>query len=173
MQKNKYIDFIKGIAIFLVLFGHAIQYGSGNVFIAKDLAWDDCVMKTIYSFHMPLFIAISGYLYYFSTERHGAKKAFGKRVEKLLPICMTWALILSIREWILNSKISIVLLIKNFLTDFWFLWAVVICALCVSIIESLYEGKLNAGGQKIQDYILHSYNGINGNYPRCIVVKLL
>lgn len=47
-------DFLRGIAIFLVLLGHSIQW--------TDPEWQhNLLFEGIYSFHMPLFMFISGY----------------------------------------------------------------------------------------------------------------
>lgn len=139
MAKNRYIDFLKGIAILCVIYGHCLQYGSGADFLQQELYWDNVVMKIIYSFHMPLFIAISGYLFYYSLEKHGARNCICRRVKSLLPICATWALILLARDIAMGSRFNIVHMIARFsrytLTDFWFLWAVMICTFCVSVIE--------------------------------------
>lgn len=139
MAKNRYIDFLKGIAILCVIYGHCLQYGSGADFLQQELYWDNVVMKIIYSFHMPLFIAISGYLFYFSLEKHGARNCICRRVKSLLPICVTWAFILLARDVAMGSRFNIVHMVARFgrytLTDFWFLWAVMICTFCVSVIE--------------------------------------
>ena len=58
--KRGYINFLRGIAIFLMLWGHAIQGMSNGQF---DY-FEDNMFKLIYSFHMPLFMMISGYLFY-------------------------------------------------------------------------------------------------------------
>jgi fucose 4-O-acetylase-like acetyltransferase len=50
------IDWLKAFAIVLVVSGHAIQYSLGRDFDSNIL------FRLIYSFHMPLFIFISGYL---------------------------------------------------------------------------------------------------------------
>ena len=96
-------------------------------------------MKVIYSFHMPLFIAISGYLFYFSLEKHGARNCMCRRVKSLLPICVTWAFILLVRDVAMGNHFNIVHMIARLgrytLTDFWFLWAVMICSFFVSVIE--------------------------------------
>lgn len=68
-QRTNFIDFIKGIAIFLMLYGHSLQYGSGADFLQSGQYWENNVMKVIYSFHMPLFITISGYLFWFSIQK--------------------------------------------------------------------------------------------------------
>lgn len=146
MIKNSYIDFLKGIAILSVLYGHCLQYGSGVTFLQQELYWDNTVMKLIYSFHMPLFIAISGYLFYFSIEKHGVKKCIYRRIKAMLPICMTWGIILLGYDIAMGSNFNFVRGIARFvryiLTDFWFLWAVMLCTFCVSIVEGLLRKKM-------------------------------
>ena len=56
-ERNRMLDSLKGFAIFLVVLGHVIQ----TVF-APDSYDSNVIFKIIYSFHMPLFIFISGYL---------------------------------------------------------------------------------------------------------------
>lgn len=49
-KRIEYIDFIKGICIFIVVWGHSIQnMGDGNDF------WTNPVHEFICSFHMPIF----------------------------------------------------------------------------------------------------------------------
>lgn len=60
------LDIIKGIAIILVVMGHCIQYGSGNDYYTSALFFEENIFKFIYSFHMPLFMLISGYVFGFS-----------------------------------------------------------------------------------------------------------
>lgn len=51
-------DVIKGFAIFLVVWGHCLQYFTTN----EDAIYHhDMVFDFIYSFHMPLFMMVSGY----------------------------------------------------------------------------------------------------------------
>ena len=113
-------------------------------------------MKVIYSFHMPLFIAISGYLFYFSLERNGARICLKKRAKLLLPICGTWAFILLFHDTVTGSQFTlahmVTRLIWNFLTDFWFLWTVLFCVACTATIESLSRTKW--GGVSFLSYIL-------------------
>ena len=51
-------DSLKGFLILLVILGHSIQYTLGNACYFNHL-WN-----IIYSFHMPAFMAISGFLAY-------------------------------------------------------------------------------------------------------------
>ena len=54
-SKNRieWIDCAKGLAIILVVYGHALTYFSPNF---------DSVVHVIYSFHMPLFFVLTGYV---------------------------------------------------------------------------------------------------------------
>lgn len=58
MGRDLSFDFIKGVLIILVVLGHVIQglYGIDN----PDV-WENLLFTIIYTFHMPLFIFISGY----------------------------------------------------------------------------------------------------------------
>ena len=49
MNRKKYIDVLKGIGIFLVVFGHVT-----HILELREYIWN---------FHMPLFFFISGFLF--------------------------------------------------------------------------------------------------------------
>lgn len=54
IMRLKYLDFIKGFAILLVVLGHVIQF--------SDNSFDNNILfRYIYSFHMPLFMFTSGF----------------------------------------------------------------------------------------------------------------
>lgn len=63
-SRNLLIDFMRGIAICLVVLGHNIQYGSGRNFLVSSDFYNNSVFKLIYSFHMPLFALIAGYVFF-------------------------------------------------------------------------------------------------------------
>tara|TARA_R110002167_G_scaffold9697_1_gene44909 strand:+ start:15551 stop:16543 length:993 start_codon:yes stop_codon:yes gene_type:complete len=54
-------DFIKGLCIILMVYGHITQIGT----MAN---YQNYVSKVIYTFHMPLFLIISGYFFHISTK---------------------------------------------------------------------------------------------------------
>jgi len=58
MERKRLIwaDSLKGVLIILVVLGHAIQYTIGNE------CYENRLWNIIYSFHMPAFMAVSGYL---------------------------------------------------------------------------------------------------------------
>ena len=63
-QRNKIIDILRGISMICVSWGHSIQYCSVGTF---DF-FENPVFRFIYSFHMPLFIIISGYSFYWTCK---------------------------------------------------------------------------------------------------------
>ena len=81
-KRNDYVDYLKGICILFVLLGHCFEYGNGVAFLSNGLYWDNPLMKTIYTFHMPLFIAINGYLFYTSFVKYGAMQVCVRRFKK-------------------------------------------------------------------------------------------
>jgi fucose 4-O-acetylase-like acetyltransferase len=85
-----YVDQIKGIAILLVIMGHLIQF--------NGLGTDNAVFEFIYSFHMPLFFIISGYIGFKTVNIHSVK-SYGSFLKKkfislVIPL-LFWSLIVS------------------------------------------------------------------------------
>lgn len=132
-----YLDVVKGIAVFLMIWGHCIQYCdiTGSFF-------ENPVMKMIYSFHMPLFMLVSGYLFFFSFRKRDLKTLLIHRVQGILqPIIfgtvltnLLWALM----SYALSSADVHLKLINGRLlsgvTDvFWFLWCVLASGVTVAI----------------------------------------
>lgn len=136
MQRNNTLDLYKGLAITLVLVGHAIQ-ATCNA-LGLD-CFDDIVFKTIYTFHMPLFMLISGYLFYFTLQKsQNYIHVFNKRfVNFILPI-ITLSLSITILTIIFSKNLTIHMVLKNlfqdvFLWRFWFLWSILLNTFVVSI----------------------------------------
>ena len=76
----------------LVVIGHVIQIGSNGIF---DI-FSNPVFVTIYFFHMPLFIFISGYLAERSLERHSTISIVRNRSRQLLVPIASWVLTLGV-----------------------------------------------------------------------------
>ena len=58
-EREKWVDAVKGLAIYLVILGHAIQYATSQDYNYAG----NSIFQIIYSFHMPLFMMMSGYLF--------------------------------------------------------------------------------------------------------------
>jgi fucose 4-O-acetylase-like acetyltransferase len=81
MQRDLKIDSLKGFAILLVVLGHAIQTSTDN--------FDNNIFfRIIYSFHMPLFMFLSGFIAY------GRPINLSKKFTSLVIPFVTWYLLL-------------------------------------------------------------------------------
>lgn len=121
-------DALKVFAIYLVILGHCISWGqSGN-------GEENVIYRIIYSFHMPLFMMISGY-FSNSSIRLDFYPFIKKKFSAFIYPCIAWGLIL----WIIlesthsfsygNKQFSICGLIVDFywFSDFWFLKSCFLC----------------------------------------------
>ena len=130
-KRDKAIDILKGIGILFVILGHMNQVIPINLLIY------------IYSFHMPLFFYISGYLYKEKYQEMSFKDYFKKRLNQLLYPYLTFSIINFV--WILIKNHSIQILAKcfisllysnyifetNYIGAVWFL-------LCLFVVEIMY-----------------------------------
>ncbi|MGA3080469.1 MAG: acyltransferase [Terracidiphilus sp.] len=136
-ERNATLDCIKGFAICLVVWGHCIQYLSAG---SNEQYLQDPVFAIIYSFHMPLFMAISGYLFYASQHRYGGRDLLIKKAKHLLlPAAAWWVLMLALRYVIhilTGSGIT-----SAFHNIFWFLTANMFCAVVVYFCAELAKGS--------------------------------
>lgn len=125
MKENyHFIDFLRCFAVLLVLLGHSIQY-TVNDFDSVFL------FRLIYSFHMPLFFFMSGYLSAKADWQH----FLSKRFKTLLIPFFAWACFYSFFYNIQHFE-----KFPHFLVDFWrnvflspdngalwFLWVLFLC----------------------------------------------
>lgn len=92
-NRNILIDVLKGYAILLVVLGHAVQYNLPGSFDSSVL------FKVIYSFHMPLFMFLSGYVNVGTFD--GSCRKLGKRLQVLLIPYMSWFLLMFVWQCML------------------------------------------------------------------------
>lgn len=92
-NRNEYFDIIKGLTIILVLFGHALEASSGMISRGSLSFFYDPIHNFIYSFHMPLFMIVSGYFFYKSYSRHNVSYMITSRIKSLLIPFLTFGVI--------------------------------------------------------------------------------
>ncbi|MDR3147840.1 MAG: acyltransferase family protein [Treponema sp.] len=88
--RDVWLDNIKGLLIFLVVFGHVMQK-----YIHNRASYIYIAFVIIYCFHMPLFVFLSGY---FSKD---ASKARDRAFERFLLPYIVWELV-----WFIVNKVS-------------------------------------------------------------------
>jgi fucose 4-O-acetylase-like acetyltransferase len=91
-SRNDFIDFLKGVLIFLVVYGHVIQHLGYTRKIPWEESgfWSDPVFKLIYIFHMPLFMAVTGYLSYRATQNRTLGEVIWRRFQQLIIPAICW-----------------------------------------------------------------------------------
>lgn len=145
-SRSNLLDICKGVAILLVVLGHNIQYGSGVDFLNSGAYLVHPVFKFIYSFHMPLFTLISGYLCHIK-DNDDIKKFVYRKIRGLFIPVFSWVIL----EFILRALIGLqdINTLMQFIVDFsrklvysyWYLWAILWCSIAVWIFEKYLNGN--------------------------------
>lgn len=129
-ERNEIIDISKGVLIALVTLGHIIQFitigmGGEEKFFKNEL------FAFIYSFHMPAFMIISGYLFYFTSWNKSPLTILKRKCNQLLLPILAWNALGYFTIYLpLHYKelVSISIILKSII-DFatlWFLLSVLI-----------------------------------------------
>lgn len=122
-NRNYFLDYAKGILALLVVLGHIItlRYTYGGY-------WNNYSTWIIYSFYMPLFIAISGYLTGKDINYLDYKQFIKKKAQRLLYPWFSITAILTILIIIFPSRLYLLYQANNtfdccyrVLTLFWFM----------------------------------------------------
>lgn len=146
-KRDVMLDVIKAFTIITVVVGHCIQYGSGADYFEGRLFFDNILFKILYSFHMPLFMIISGYLFAGSIHR-GWKVNVRRKFDSLVIPILAWSLLPFVISLIENWDKGITvyniigLYINSVLYNLWFLWAVFWCSAVVLVVYYGYRNRL-------------------------------
>ena len=135
-NRDSFWDCVKGVAIILVVLGHSIQYGSGQEFLWQEGYFSNRFFQLIYSFHMPLFMLVSGFFFNGTLQRYSAKDITIKKIRALLIPIISFSAIKLIVTSAGEGSVELTasgifdLIIKNL----WFLWVVLASSLiCVAV----------------------------------------
>ena len=148
-ERDITIDLAKGFAIFLVVLGHAIQYSFGPEWTSSQAFFENGLFKAIYSFHMPLFMLISGYLFYGSNKKDfkdlvvSKLKGIGIPMVSFVLICNGPAIL---RYWarfdFLHSLTFLVSRVFYGMT-MWFLLSLLMNMLIVALITRVFKRRFH------------------------------
>lgn len=141
-KREDWIDAVRGLAIYLVVLGHCIQYATPNNYDynANEL------FTLIYSFHMPLFMCVSGYLFFGTLERYDLLHTLLSKLKGIMVPCAVWGLVTYIVDILCNGSQDISLwgYINYTIYSNWFLWAVFYCSLAGMVIYYVFKGNILA-----------------------------
>lgn len=129
-------DIIKGILVCFVVLGHVIGLKfRGNM----DMYWDCPLITFIYSFHMPLFIAMAAFFQGYCPSI-SFRLFFTKRFKRVgLPI-ITIACVCFVLDFFVNvTPPDSSMLVKPYLylSQYWFLDCILILSLCTEVYDIL------------------------------------
>ncbi len=113
-QRNLFLDYFRGIAIIIVVLGHAIQlcYGAAN----------DPLHSLIQTFQMSMLFVISGFSSGFSEPMKDSKKFLLGKVKRILLPYLVWTQFHYVLTACVSGRYSVVAQIKSVLvSQFWFL----------------------------------------------------
>ena len=140
-NRNQYIDYAKGITIILVIIPHCIQYGAGAYYLNESLFYDNPIFKFIYSFHMPVFMIISGYLFNYSITRHSFNNIIKSRITTLLIPILLWHTIYVIIQNYVDGNHSDFYW-SSYIKHLWFIWAVLWSSLVILFVHKFTNDSL-------------------------------
>lgn len=118
-----YIDNLKGFLILLVVFGHCLQ--------DTGTTDENLLYRYIYSFHMPLFMAVSGFVSYHPQLQWSTVR---RRAWQLLLPFMAWAIVKSLLLGDISYVKTIILYPDRGL---WFLHALFFIVITLTICDKL------------------------------------
>jgi len=165
-QRVLFWDIARGIAIILMIVGHCIP----------KTTW---VYKLIYSFHMPLFVIVSGY---FMKESEKFSKMIPKMITKwILPAIIVWTVAQSImfqlKGWEVPWNLHLQILIGQFKTlapsqieVLWFIPFLIEIKLIFTGLLKLTKGKLLPLG--VLSFIITSIGYIVGTNNMSLPIRL-
>ena len=190
MSRLIWADRLKGCLIILVVLGHAIQQVLGAA------SEDNHLWNLIYSFHMPAFVAVSGYLGFRSK-----RVAVSRRFRQLIVPFLLWSLVL----FLVHPPYRLETL-TNYVwrpdSTFWFLWVlfwitwlfwggdwlakrlrvkqeVVIGVICLALVLMMALGNVRVLGLQfisyyflfyVMGYYLHKYEGLRTSSPALLLL---
>jgi fucose 4-O-acetylase-like acetyltransferase len=135
-SRNIYFDLLKGIAIILVAYGHVLQTFNSD--------WESSsIGKTIYAFHMPLFMLISRYFFYPSVQKTDMTHFIKKRFIHLYLPSLIWGLfscfLIGGGKLFSSQHLDFKYFIDLILTGAWYLTLLFILQITGAVIERFYS----------------------------------
>ncbi len=97
-ERPNFIDYSKAIGIYLVVFGHYVYFL--NIPFKDNLLWHTTF--NVFSFHMPLFFIISGYLFKFTNVNTCLSKGRTQLIIPYLSLSLICLVLGSIRAFLID-----------------------------------------------------------------------
>lgn len=154
-MRIEWLDSLKGFAIFLVVVGHVVLgYIKADIFpqFYNELQY---IYAIIYSFHMPLFFLISGYLYKFTWSKNntGVLKKIGNKFFNMVPLYLVFSLVFWLFKYYatlysniqMSEHFNFIDLIHIYIAPLaylWFLYVLICLFIIIPLLESFIKPVL-------------------------------
>ena len=113
--RNTYLDIVKYFTIFCVLWGHVVQQTC-----MLEHPNNDYIYRTIYTFHMPLFMGICGYFFAKSIARYGYMEYIRKKLKNRLLGLIVPMISFGVLKTVICQEYELYAFLKN-IHGIWFL----------------------------------------------------
>lgn len=133
-----WIDALKGFAILTVVIGHCITDSLSSQTFPEYAALLQMMNDAIYSFHMPLFFMISGYVFYLT-------KSYRKWKTKVLDfsiVYVIWSALMWFSKYMMNGDVNhpvtiidLVSIVYKPIMIYWYLYVLIILYAIVSCLR--------------------------------------
>ncbi len=178
--RDKYADCLKGYACFLVVFGHVIMgiRNSG----ADVPMFGEWLEKFIWTFHVALFMFLSGYIY----EITGTWQSKGSRIKFILhkllnlgvPYVVCSAIYITINSLIAGvnnqSNITDILWIwKTSTAQYWFLYALFGIFVIYTVLSGAMENWQIAIVLLLSEYLAPAFGVTFGSFRACVTTGFI
>lgn len=136
-SRNPALDIAKGFLIILVVVGHGLQYAIGSDYGTSGEFFFDPFYRAIYCFHMPLFMIISGYLFFRSIHK-GMKYVVKSKIVTIVIPYTTYVTIFILLTTLLENTNGWYRILVN---EFWFLPSILLNSIIVGLVVHLIKSK--------------------------------
>lgn len=136
------LDFIRFVAIFFVVWGHALQYGLGE--LKTSIGQYHPASEWIVSFHMPMFMIISGFFAFKALERN-ILILLKQKILKLFVPALAWTFVnvslIAIRG---KNPLSLASWDEWCFNNYWYVTCLILCTVIFYISVKLLKNDILA-----------------------------
>lgn len=149
-RPSNWIDGAKGVAIILVVIGHAWRGINEQIYIDPGLyRWVD---DHIYAFHMPVFFALSGYFLARTLSDNSVLNYIAQRLTKLIVPMVIWTYLFIGVKILAGNSVNSEAYISDLLIfpipgvlHLWFLWSLFVMQIfMIASVPFIHQGKYSS-----------------------------
>lgn len=142
-----WIDTIKGVTIFLMILGHVIQYANGTDYLQTGKFAENSVFLAIYSFHMPIFMFLSGFCFYRTCQTKDTWTIISDKVKLfIIPFVggsmITYIILSLINRQDILSTWNLINFFRGNYNFLWFLWVILYCSVIMLVVNRLFKDNI-------------------------------